>query len=350
MTRLEVAIFLCVATGLSAAMAGAGCSSSSNSATPAAATTEGGAEASVTVDVDAGADGGVARVTLQWAVGMVSVLPSLPGDGGAGDAGVGEAAASDGGTESGAPDAVAPDSGETEDSGEPVVSDAAIDGAVASLADQPPLPGVQVCVYQDSTIPCVTTQTDGTFSLPGLPIRTDLILSLTKSGYQSALVPIETASTDMDERSNPIPLYVTGSPDLGFPIDLQTKGEIVAFAVSVSGPNMNIFTPTLGTQFSLSPASGNGPYFLDNNVFDFSATSFVGARALYYNVAPGTYMLTFANPGYDCEPISYPFGDFGWPVTTPTHSVKLVVAAGYSTGLVGALCTMSAAIVSVDGG
>jgi len=32
----------------------------------------------------------------------------------------------------------------------------------------------------------------------------DLVLSLTKSGYSSILQPIETASTDMDGRGNPI--------------------------------------------------------------------------------------------------------------------------------------------------
>jgi hypothetical protein len=85
-------------------------------------------------------------------------------------------------------------------------------------------------------------------------------------------VPIETASTDMDERNNPIPLYVTGSPpELGISIDSQTKGQIVAFAVSVGGPNMNVFT-------------------------------------------------------------------------------GIVVAAGYVTGIVGALCTKNATIVSFDGG
>ena len=42
--------------------------------------------------------------------------------------------------------------------------------------------------------------------------------------------------------------------------------------------------------------------------------------------------------------------DFGWPVTTPAHSVKMVVAVGYVTGIVGALCTKNAAIVGVDGG
>jgi len=102
---------------------------------------------------------------------------------------------------------------------------------------------------------------------------------------------------------------------------------------------------------TLSPASGNGPYFVDDmNHIDLSATSFVGTTALYYNVAPGTYTLTYANAGYDCEPISFPFGQFGFPVTTPAHSLKIVVAAGYVTGIVGALCTVNPVIVAVDGG
>ena len=63
-----------------------------------------------------------------------------------------------------------------------------------------------------------------------------------------------------------------------------------------------------------------------------------------------TYTLTYTNSAFDCEPISFPFGDFGIPVTTPAHSLKIVVGANYVTGIVGVLCTQSAGIVAIDGG
>jgi hypothetical protein len=356
MTRLDGVIFVCATAGLAGVAAAAGCSSSSSSATP-------GVDAgptTVTPAADGGtpasADGGGATsVTLQWAIGEVMGGPYVPGPDAGSDGGVDDSGSTgEGGTlESGVPDG---GSGETiaevDDGG---LSDASFSQKVdgASLANLPPLPGATVCVYQNSAIPCVTTQADGTFTLPGLPVRADIVLSLEKTGYQSYLLPIETASTDMDGRSNPVFMSRTGSqPNLPFAIDLQTKGLIDAFAVSVGGAAMNVFAGTKNTLITLTPASGNGPYFVndDNNQIDLSATSFIGSTALYYNVDPGTYTLTYSNPTYDCEPISFPFGQFGFPITSPAHSLKIVVAAGYITGIVGALCTANPVIVAVDGG
>jgi hypothetical protein len=41
---------------------------------------------------------------------------------------------------------------------------------------------------------------------------------------------------------------------------------------------------------------------------------------------------------------------FGFPLTSPPHSLKIVVAAGYVTGIVGAPCTAHLVIVALDGG
>ena len=359
MTTLRGLIFVCSGAGLAATMAASGCSSSSSPATP--GTDGGGPEASVVVTVDAGADGpmGASIVTLQWAVGEVAHLPSGPGDGGVAEAGVSEAGVvpeagaaeaglGDAGVDAGEADAAAPDAGEIDDAG----AGEKVDGA--SLANLPPLAGVQVCVYQNSSFPCVTTQADGTFTLPGLPVRTQLTLALTKSGYLSYLLPIATASTDTDERNNPVIMSPSGqTPAVPVAVDGQNKGSISAFAVNIGGTNQNVFAMVPGvTQVTLSPASGNGPYFVNDmtNEYDYSATSFVGTQAVYFNVDPGTYTLTYANSTNDCEPVSFPFAGFGWPLTTPAHSIKIVVAAGYVTGIVGFLCTPNAVIVSVDGG
>jgi hypothetical protein len=358
MTRLDGAIFVCVTAGVAGLTASAGCSSSSNSA---ASTTDAGSQTPVVSATDSGTagDGAVTIVTLQWAVGLVMNGPYVPSADGGAEGGMDDAAApGEGGAgEGGTPEGGAAEGGsgetvaESDDAGP---SDASFSQKVdgASLANLPPLPGVTVCVYQNSAIPCVTTQADGTFTLPGLPVRADIVISLQKTGYQSYLLPIETASTDMDGRSNPVIMSPTGGqPNLPFAIDLQTKGLVDAFAVSVSGAAMNVFAGTKDTQVTLAPASGNGPYFVnDDNQIDLSATSFVGSTALYYNVAPGTYTLTYSNPAYDCEPISFPFGQFGFPITSPAHSLKIVVAAGYVTGIVGALCTINPVIVAVDGG
>jgi hypothetical protein len=363
MTRLRGAIFVCVASGLGASIAGTGCSSSSNGAAP-------GVDAATDSNVDvtpdgAAPDGAATTVTLQWAVtALLGGNPYVDGgpteagiDGGVTDGGASEGGIDGGAGEGGASDASAGDAS----AGDAAISDGSAgvaeggddagDAGDGAAATEPPLPGVTVCVYQNSAIPCVTTQADGTFTIPGLPVRTGLTLSLNKTGYSPHLVPIETASTDMDVRSSPISLSLTGpAPDLGVPVDFTAKGIVAAFAVS---PTATAFSTTPGTQIAISPGGGSiGPYYVDDmNQISLSATSLgTGGFALFYNIAPGTYTLTYTNSGYDCEPISFPFGQYGIPLTTPAHSLQIVVAAGYVTGIVGTLCTANAPIVTVDGG
>ena len=256
---------------------------------------------------------------------------------GAGDA---EAGAADAGTVAEGTDAGETDAGETD----------AAQGV--DLGTAPPLAGAQVCVYHMSAFPCVTTAADGTFTISGLPIRADLVLALTKSGYTSILQPFETASTDMDGRGNPIlmdrpdPTFVPP----GVTVD-ATKGIISAFAVGDAPGDGGSFVGIPGTTIALSPMSGSGPFYTSAmGGIDPAATSFETSGAYYFNVAPGTYTLTYTSSTFDCEPISFPFGEFGFPVTTPAHSLKLIVAAGYTTGIVGSFCTPNPVIVKVDGG
>jgi hypothetical protein len=350
MTRLHGVIFACAATGLCTAMIAAGCSSSSSPASP---SQDGGAEANVALTPDAASLKGVqTTVTVQWKVVDLSSAPPDGGtdagsdggeidvDGGDGDASAGDA--SDGATA----DAPVEESEGAGDDG------SAQDGGV-TLSSLPGLPGVTVCVYTNSAIPCVTTQGDGTFSMPGLPVRSDIVLSLKKDGYLSYLLPIETASTDTDERNSPVYMGKPGTtaPAIGVPINFTDKGAIDAFVLVVQGAAMNMLTATAGTSISIDPMTANGPFYLGNGGFVLDAGTFQGgATALFYNVDPGMYTLTYANPSYDCEPISFPFGGFGWPVPSPPHSLKVVVAAGYVTGIVGALCTPNPKIVPTDGG
>jgi hypothetical protein len=364
MTRLNGLIFVCVATGLGAGVAAAGCSSSSSN--PAAPGDDGGAEASVVPDA-APPDSAPTTATLQWKVvsGAPPATDGGPVDSDAGDGAVSDGAVVDAGSSGDASDGAVSEAGvgdaAADAGGGDAVADvsdaAALDDAgdatdVVNLGGLPPLSGVQVCIYQNSSFPCVSTQADGTFTMPGLPIRSDVVLSFTKSGYQSYLLPIETASTDMDGRSSPIVMDLASTyVPPGVTYD-ATKGSVVAFAVTEGGPDGGSFVGVHNTTIALSPMSGSGPFFLDESgqLAPTTTTTFVGNTALYYNVAAGSYTLTYSNPTYDCEPISFPFGQFGIPVTTPAHSLKITVGAGYVTGIVGVLCTVIPNIVAVDGG
>jgi hypothetical protein len=221
--------------------------------------------------------------------------------------------------------------------------------AEAGVAPVPsgPIAGVQVCVYQNSAIPCVTTQADGSFMMTRLPVRTNVLLTLKKAGYLPTVVPIETASTDTDGRGSPAYLApaMGEDPGIGQAIDWQNAGQIAIFGINYSASGSLAGT---GTTVTLGPPSGEGPYYLDGQQrLVSSATSFVNIGAAYYNVEPGTYTLTFAAQTLDCEPLMFPFGQAGFPITTPAHSVRFPVIAGYTTGLVGAICTPIPTIVAV---
>jgi hypothetical protein len=362
MTRLHGVIFAFVATGLGTAMIAAGCSSSSSPASP---SQDSGTEANVAITPDAASlRGAQTTVTVQWKIVDLSSPPPDGGTDAGSDGGESDGGESDGGeidVDSGDGDASAGDANDGATADAPVEeSDAAGDDGAAqdggvTVNALPGLPGVTVCVYTNSAVPCVTTQGDGTFSMPGLPVRSDIVLSLKKEGYLSYLLPIETASTDTDERTSPVYMGKPGptAPAIGVPINFTDKGAIDAFALVAQGAAaMNMLTTTAGTAVSIDPMTANGPFYLDNGggyVHD-AGTFQGGATALFYNVDPGMYTLTYANPSYDCEPISFPFGGFGWPVPSPPHSLKVVVAAGYVTGIVGALCTPYPKIVPTDGG
>jgi hypothetical protein len=212
------------------------------------------------------------------------------------------------------------------------------------------IPDVTVCVNGHAEIPCVMTGPDGTFSLPGLPEAADIVVTLKKDGYVPALKAIETARTDM-QTTNPIPMFLSSDPqpDLGFPVDMQQKGAVVFFVIGPAPPDSGApFGPDQGATVTLSPTSGNGPLYGDNNFFDAGTMSIVGGAGEYLNVDPGDYVLTVDDANHNCSAISFPFGGWGYPL--PPASVKFPVLAGYVTDQVGFLCTPKARIVPVDGG
>jgi hypothetical protein len=352
MNRLIWVTFVSIGALSTGLLLAAGCSSTSSSTAPQA---EAGAEASVEAAAslpDAGDAGDAAEagtVSITWkavAYNAKNFATPLPGDGG-------PDADSDGGAVG---DATAPADAEAQDAS----GDGGGDGGV------PGVPGVQVCVYpQAGPVPapgaatgnCVTSDANGEFVLRGLPVRTNLAVTLNKAGFTPGLLSIQTASTPADYRGRGATMYPTSlQTDMVPPVtlDLQNKGQIDSFIVALGGKGLQ---GQPGVTVSMSPMSGHGPVYLDQNEnYAPSATAFVDNAAQFLNVDPGLYTLTFVHPTdptMDCEPFVgglVPFAAYGFPVVTPTHSLQVLVAPGYISGLVGAFCTTKPTIVAVDGG
>jgi hypothetical protein len=221
----------------------------------------------------------------------------------------------------------------------------------------PPIEGVKVCAMGHPEIACTTTAADGTFTLSGLTPGAEVPLTFDKPGYASLIKPIQMGRTD--EQST-VPLLMSRTsdrePDLGFPIDLQTLGAVQFFVLSFAGAipdagatNLFGLSAVPGVKVSMSPASGKGPYYIDNNNgIALDAGSTVSFDALYFNVAPGDYTISVDDPNDNCAAISFTFASAGYPVLSAPHGVAFPVVAGY-TDNVGVLCTRNARIVDVGG-
>ncbi len=327
-----------------------GCSSSSAAPTSEAGMPESGATAdgpSESAVPDGGAPSGDAGVSLTWG----AIFARVPGPAADGDAG-GDSGG-DAGTEAGAP-------GSPYDGGVYNGMDGggtAVTGAVAcayALTDVAPTLTVPPAA---SAIGCATTGADGTFVIPNLPIRENLVVTMTKDGFLPDLLSIQTASSPMDVRQYPIFMFETASevnPAPSITVDWQNKGQIVVFDVGLGDGGASVM---MSSADDASPPAGQLLYQDMNDGFVPSATGFYPASGSlgaslgeFFNVPSGIYTLTAVDTADDCEPSLMPLAAWGFPLVSPTHSLQVLALDGYVAGLAGFICTPNSVIVSVDGG
>jgi hypothetical protein len=310
-----------------------GCTSANDTHPP---SPEAGPEASEVPDasiVDAASIEAGRTIKLTWRVAAAPLLTTEGLDDG------GSAAAVDAGS-----DAPSDADSDVATGSEPAPPDAGA-GGYQNLA------GVSVCVYQNAAIPCVTTDANGIFTISGLPAVSNMALTFHRDGYVPVLTAIATPNTDIDGLSGAgSPLLMTSSTvpsKTPVPVDIATKGVVTVIAIIPgSSGRPTDSTGDVGAKISLSPMTGNGPYFLDqtNTAFVPSATSMVYEAAVYFNLDPGDYEITIDDPNHSCSPLSPLLGLYGYPA--PPTSVKFPIVAGYGTSAVGFYCTAKSVIVS----
>ena len=192
-------------------------------------------------------------------------------------------------------------------------------GIVTDGAGGPPLEGMEVCIIDFPAVPCATSNATGRFVVSGIPTNTRFNMSFTKQGYYPRIFffAAKTADFQLTVFVQTTAMIQTMVQAAGQTLDPQ-KG-IVAFQVP---PQF------AGTTFSLSPASGTGPYYLNSqgNV-DLTLTSTPAGSQLaigsFINVAPGSYIGTTVPPsGVVCT--------FPVPSDLPNTS-QIKVFPGYLT-------------------
>lgn len=207
------------------------------------------------------------------------------------------------------------------------------------------LADVDVCVYEDNSVPCVKTNATGDYDLKGAPAGKAFYLSFKKTGSNSTLYAVAAGT------ASPVnaPAIIMGTPGLsgdfaqqaGITVD-STKGTILFGAVTPGTKSDSQFYEEFGGQGFIyvqgyqvvpTPAATHGPFYvspawkIDKTLQESSAAGWG-----FITAAPGDYTLKFSHPTLNCG------------------STTTKVVAGYDTTYVGTACTAPADGGASDGG
>ena len=278
---------------------------------------------------------------------------SSAGTGGKGGSGGGTSGTGGSGGSTGGTGGAGTDAG---DAGPPSLSGTTVDGVRGQLTGEPVLSGVEACVVdatgtKNTSIPCSTTNPAGEWSFPNLAPNQDMVVLFSKAGYNRTIIAVDLGTASITGRVVRMGrLQNDGGSDGGavenfgwdpaVTLDTATKGTLNAAAVQASAsPDAGSYVPgldwTTGVSFTISPAGGNGPYYVNpNETWASSATSTVnGWGAWFLNLTPGTYTVTATHPTLRCNASG---GAFGWSQTDGTS--KAPVIAGIHTQTIAFFC------------
>jgi hypothetical protein len=167
-------------------------------------------------------------------------------------------------------------------------------GLVRDLLTFEPMPGVSVCVLEQSDA-CTATDDEGGFSVLAQATG-DLALDVSAPEHRRAVVPVSTRDSDAYLLSFLVPesVFAGVGRTIGVTPDPQ-KGALFVMR-SVAGA-----TATL--------SSGLGPFYFDGPMYDPASTATVGGGAvLFLDVDVGTAAFGFTHPTLTCDPAFWETG------------------------------------------
>lgn len=198
------------------------------------------------------------------------------------------------------------------------------------ITKYPVLAGVKVCDYDDASVPCVTTGSDGKYALVGVSGTGTTYLSYSKATYDPILYAVNPSGAAV---TAPAILDTTIVYDNAFFAKGglsrdATTGTVQFGATSLNaGPYSVDFGGTTlyylpGFQATVTPAPKFGPVYISNAWQpDKSLTAAATVGWGIFGATPGDYTLNVTRVGLTCG-------------ATTTR-----VVAGYTTTYVGTLCT-----------
>jgi len=218
----------------------------------------------------------------------------------------------------------------------------ALEFAANMIGSEDALADAEVCVSYDDNEDCVNSDADGNFVLEGVPNEAEVLITIDKPGYLGVARSLLTSNRDMGIGGTRV-MATDDYESLYEQPGGYTTDPDKALLVFGIAPNRD------GTRVELSPASGEGPFYLDENEqLDLNRNSLVlwGFQA---NVDPGEYTVEISHPDAECAYL--PTADSGWPVDGSDTASRVMAPAGYMTWIVLFTCGESAEDAgAADGG
>jgi hypothetical protein len=200
-----------------------------------------------------------------------------------------------------------------------------------------PISGGTICVYKHPEIPCVTTASDGTYTVTGPP--GSFSITAKAAGHIDTLYANYVV--------NALPgAHVTGTSTMATTALAQTfttalggtfpwgPGGAITFQANLVTDG-GASSQLAGTTVSISPGvpAASGPFYTSNSGLpDKTITATTGAGwGGYVNVPVGTYQLAITNPTATC-------GYFASPTASTPSAVSFPVVADTLTEVGGTQC------------
>jgi hypothetical protein len=246
--------------------------------------------------------------------------------------------------------------GAAADAGLVTLSGTVVEGIPGSFGNEPLLAGVEACVVdasgtRNTAIPCSLSDSAGEFALVDLAPNQELIVMFSKAGFPSQVIAVDIGAADIARGAMRMGQYASDSGADGGVVNFgwdpalvidSTKGTFNTVAVqSAATPDAGVVPGfsgldwTTGVSFTISPAEGDGPYYVaTDETWATSATATVNYwGAWVMNLPPGTYTVTATHPTLTCAASG---GGYGWADTDGTARVP--VLAGMNTQATSFFC------------
>ena len=189
--------------------------------------------------------------------------------------------------------------------------------------------GMKLCVPELTDIPCVTTDEDGGWKIPGLPKDTDVYITAEHPDFVSTVFPQNTSFDWYEWYKVAMPAWVMeqNAGNLDLEIDMN-KGHLIFLVwegLNIDGED----TPLVeGVQASLSPASDNVFYANGFGLAsdNMTATGSSGSGGAV-NLNPGRVNLTLNAPAGKCLEHSFSF------LFNTDNTIPVPIREGFTTAI-----------------